>query len=154
MCEAARESVEQVYPWMQWCHAAYSINDAMSWIDATIAGHRDKTNFEFAIFDDGRFAGGCGINHINHVDKFANVGYWVRTSCAGRGVTPGAVTLLMSWAFARTDLNRLEIVTAVRNTRSQRVAEKVGALREGVLRQRLVAEGRAQDAIMYSVVRT
>ncbi len=154
LLEAARESVDEVFPWMQWCHPGYAMHDATSWIAATIAGHRDGTMFDFVIFDaTGRFAGGCGINHINRLDKFANVGYWVRTSSTRRGIAVVAVSQLLQWAFAHTDLNRLEIVAAVGNTRSQRVAEKVGALREGVLRHRLIAKGRPHDAIMHSVVR-
>ena len=46
-----------------------------------------------------------------------------------------------------------EIVIAVGNRRSQRVAEKVGALREGVLRSRLVLPSGPSDAVMYSLVR-
>src|SRR6185295_8307844 len=99
------------------------------------------------------YAGGCGINHINEVDRFANLGYWVRTSLAGRGFAPAAVLQLISWTFANTILNRLEIVVAVDNVRSQRVAEKVGAQRDGVLRKRVVVRGVSSDAVMYSVVR-
>jgi RimJ/RimL family protein N-acetyltransferase len=56
-------------------------------------------------------------------------------------------------AFQETDLMRLEIVCAVGNVRSQRVAEKVGALREGVLRNRLLLPSGPSDAVMFSLVR-
>ncbi|HYE66449.1 MAG TPA: GNAT family protein, partial [Pyrinomonadaceae bacterium] len=49
-------------------------------------------------------------------------------------------------------LQRIEIVVAVDNWASQRVAEKVGATREGILRKRLLIHGRPQDALMYSLV--
>jgi RimJ/RimL family protein N-acetyltransferase len=48
---------------------------------------------------------------------------------------------------------RLEIVCAVGNVRSQRVAEKVGALKEGVLRNRLLLPSGPSDAVMFSLVR-
>jgi len=44
-------------------------------------------------------------------------------------------------------------VIAVGNSRSQRVAEKIGATREGVLRSRLVLPSGPSDAVMYSLVR-
>jgi RimJ/RimL family protein N-acetyltransferase len=110
--------------------------------------------FEFAIIDaDGSFAGGCGINHINRIDRFANLGYWVRTSRAGRGVVPAAVQQLVSWTFANTDLNRVEIVAAIDNLRSQRVAEKVGAHRDAIVRKRMMVRGAPSDAVLYSIVR-
>jgi RimJ/RimL family protein N-acetyltransferase len=87
------------------------------------------------------------------MNRFANLGYWVRSSAAGRGVAPAAVRQVAAYAFRETDLNRLEIVIAVGNSRSQRVAEKVGATREGVLRSRLVLPSGPSDAVMYSLVR-
>lgn len=110
--------------------------------------------YDFAIIDtNGTYAGGCGVNHINRLDRFANLGYWVRTSRAGRGIAPAAVLQLISWTFANTTLNRVEIVVAVDNVRSQRVAEKVGARRDAVLKKRVMVRGLPSDAVLYSVVR-
>jgi RimJ/RimL family protein N-acetyltransferase len=93
------------------------------------------------------------VNQVNKTNRFANLGYWVRTSAMGQGVAPAAVRLVADEVFRETDLVRLEIVCAVGNVRSQRVAEKVGAMREGVLRRRLVIPGGCSDAVMYSLVR-
>jgi RimJ/RimL family protein N-acetyltransferase len=93
------------------------------------------------------------VNQVNKANRFANLGYWVRTSATGRGVAPAAVRLVADEVFRQTDLVRLEIVVALGNVRSQRVAEKVGAMREGVLRRRLAIPGGAADAVMYSLLR-
>jgi RimJ/RimL family protein N-acetyltransferase len=94
------------------------------------------------------------LNQIDEAHRTANLGYWVRTSAAGQGVTSQAVRLLAEWAFANTNLERLEIVAAVGNVRSQRVAEKADALREGLLRSRLYLHGQPHDAVVYSIIRT
>lgn len=155
MVAAAHESLESVGKWMVWCHAGYSMDHATNWVQIATEGHARKTVFEFAIVaDDGTFAGGCGINHINTIDRFANLGYWVRASYERRGLATKATNALIDWAFANTDLNRIEIVAAVGNRRSQRVAEKVGAVREAVLRDRMIVGGVPVDAVMFSVVRT
>lgn len=60
---------------------------------------------------------------------------------------------LAAWGFANTGLVRLEIVAPMDNERSQRVAERAGATREGVLRQRQVLRGVPHDEVMYSLVR-
>jgi RimJ/RimL family protein N-acetyltransferase len=107
------------------------------------------------IFEDGnRMVGGCGLNALNPGHRFANLGYWIRTSAAGRGYAARAVRALAAWAFANTQLERLEIVAAVGNIRSQRAAEKAGAHREGILRARLMVHGQPSDAVMYSIVRS
>jgi len=151
---AALESVAEVYPWMAWCHARYTLDEARQWVMLQIELARQRKAFEFVIVGDAhRLLGGCGINQINAMNQFANLGYWVRTSATGRGVAPAAVRAVAAYAFRETDLNRLEIVVAVGNTRSQRVAEKVGALREGVLRSRILLPSGPSDAVMYSLVR-
>jgi Acetyltransferases, including N-acetylases of ribosomal proteins len=153
--EAARESVAEVSLWLPWCHPGYRLEDAQTWIQAQVEAFANQTQFSFLIEDEtARYLGGCGLNQINELHRMANLGYWVRTSAAGHGVAPRAVQAVAVWAFANTQLQRLEIVVAVDNTRSQRVAEKAGATREGILRSRLSYHNGRHDAVMYSIVRT
>ena len=140
---------------MAWCHESYSLTEAQQWVAVQEDLAKQGMAYEFAIFDEGGcFLGGCGINQINKANRFANLGYWVRTSATGRGVAPAAVRRVTEYAFQETDLIRLEIVCAARNTRSQRVAEKVGAVREGVLHSRLFLPTGPSDAVMYSLLRS
>ena len=154
LVEAARESTLEVFPWMSWCHPAYSLEESEAWITAQIEARKARSAFEFAVYEGERFLGGCGLNQIDTEHRTANLGYWVRTSAAGCGVAPAAVRLLSTWGFANTALQRLEIVAAVGNTRSQRVAEKSGARREGIFPSRLYLHDRAHDAVVYSFVRS
>ena len=151
---AVVESAAEVGQWMGWCHAGYSLDEARDWIEKQHELTRQGLAYEFAILDGaGRYLGGCGVNQVNKANRFANLGYWVRTTAMGRGVAPAAVHLVADQVFRETDLVRLEIVCAVGNVRSQRVAEKVGAVREGVLRRRLAIPSGLSDAVMFSLVR-
>src|SRR5207237_152037 len=78
--------------------------------------------------------------------------YWVRSSAARRGVAAAAVRELIDWAKANTDLHRLEILMAVGNAASIHVAEKIGGVREGVLRSRLLLHGEFHQAVLFSVI--
>jgi RimJ/RimL family protein N-acetyltransferase len=60
---------------------------------------------------------------------------------------------LIQWAFNNTALVRLEVVVSTENAASLRVAEKSGALSEGVLKKRLLLHGMWHDAVMLSFVR-
>jgi len=127
---------------------------ARQWVLLQIELARQRKAFEFVIVGDGgRLLAAAGINQIHPMHRYANLGYWVRTSATGHGVAPAAVRAVAAYAFRETDLIRLEIVVAVGNTRSQRVAEKVGAVREGVLRSRVLLPTGPVDAVMYSLVR-
>lgn len=152
--DAAIESSAELLPWMAWFHPGYHVRETRSWLEMQVAAFRVGASYEFAIeSDEGRYLGGCGINQIDPLNRRANLGYWVRTSEAGHGVATAAAQLTVAWTFKHTDIVRIEIVAATANLASQRVAERAGALREGVLRSRLFVQGQFQDAVVFSIVR-
>jgi len=152
--EAAVESFRDVGKFLSWCHSGYTIEESVDWIKSCGETWDNGTSFEFATFDcrNGRYLGGCGLNYINHADKLANLGYWVRTSATGRGAATESALLLARFAFNELKFNRVEIVAAVENLMSQKVAEKTGAKREGVLRNRISINGAPHDAVIFSLV--
>ena len=152
--EAIRESIKELSVWLLFAHDSYSVKETRAYLKTRPVEWKKGNAYEFAIFDakDGKMIGGCGLNGINKMDKCANLGYWVRTGYTGRGVATTATLLLAKWGFEVLELKRIEIVVAVGNTRSLRVAEKVGAKREGVLRNRLDIRGKAHDAVMHSLI--
>jgi len=62
------------------------------------------------------------------------------------------VLLVARFGFDELKLRRIEIVAAINNKASQRVAEKAGATREGILRNRLVVRDKVYDAVMFSLI--
>ena len=153
--EAIAESVREISPWLPWCHAGYSMDESRTWIEHCLAAWEQQAEYNFAIVSAaGRILGGCGLNQLRKEHRIANLGYWVRTSAAGGGVAPRAVRKLAAFAFRQTELARLEIVVDLNNARSQRVAEKVGALREGICHDRLYAYGASHDAMIYALLRS
>jgi len=154
--EAVRESIAEVSPWLPWCHENYSIEESREFITSRKAAAQDDEHYSFAVFskdDPRRLLGGVGLNFINRVHQFGNLGYWVRTGAGGKGIASTAAALVARFGFEQLGLQRIEILAAVPNIASQRVAEKIGAVREGILRKRLLIRGDAQDAILFSLVR-
>ena len=76
----------------------------------------------------------------------------MRSSQTRRGIATAATLLAAQFGFEDLGLCRIEIVAAVGNAASQRVAEKAKATREGVLQNRLLLHNRSHDAVMYSLV--
>ena len=152
--EAVRESVSEVSLWLPWCNQNYSIEESREFIGSRELASQRGEWYSFGIFEkhDGAFLGGVGINFINRVHQMANLGYWVRTSATGRGIATTATRLAARFGFEQLGLRRIEIVAAVGNVPSQRVAEKAGAVREGVLRNRLLIGGESQDAVLFSLI--
>jgi RimJ/RimL family protein N-acetyltransferase len=141
--------------WMPWCHEDYSIEESKSFIEKVKENWETQTIFGYAIFDaeTNEFSGGIGLNQPNKINKFYNLGYWVRVSKQNQGFASEATRLLAKTAFEELTINRLEILIAVENIPSQKAAEKAGAFREGVLRKRLVISERIHDAVIFSFIR-
>ncbi|MEM6581366.1 MAG: GNAT family N-acetyltransferase [Pseudomonadota bacterium] len=154
MVEAAIESVAEVNPWMDWCTHDFNVETAKTFISQQIDARQTRAAYEFSLFtEDGRYLGGGGINSVNQQCRFANVGYWIRSSQTRSGYGTAALVSLVKWARANTELNRLEVVVAKNNHASRRVAEKSGALFEGVARSRLYNNGNYLDACVYAFTR-
>ena len=154
MYEAVTESVQEARKWLPWCHAGYTLEESENWIKLCGENWDKGAAYEFAVFDSrtGRYLGGCGLNHIDPAYKTANLGFWVRTSQTKHGVATTAAVLLVRFGLTELHLNRIEIIAAVENSKSQRVAEKAGAKREGILRNRIPLDGRAHDAVVFSFI--
>ncbi|GAB2289709.1 hypothetical protein Dimus_024018 [Dionaea muscipula] len=79
------------------------------------------------------------------------IGYIVSPRYWGKGIATQAVRLLASSIFHEwPHLERLEALVDVENTASQRVLEKAGFQRDGVLRKYLIINGRTRDMVMFS----
>jgi ribosomal-protein-serine acetyltransferase len=153
--EAVRESLPEVSRWLPWCHQNYSLEESKEFVGSRETAAHNGEWYSFAVFEreGGKFLGGVGLNFFNRVHQMANLGYWVRTSAAGHGVATNATRAVARFAFEELGLQRIEIVAAVGNLSSQRVAEKAGAVREGVLRKRLLINGDSHDAVLFSLVK-
>lgn len=101
----------------------------------------------FAVIVDGRVSGGIAVGARKW--RRAEVGYWVRRDARGRGVASCALRLATAWGFAH-GYRRLQLHADVENVASQRVAEKAGYRREGVLRAWIEQNGIPRDHVMYS----
>jgi ribosomal-protein-serine acetyltransferase len=151
---AVRESMAQLQLWTAWCRPDYGPVDSLAFVMSCDEDWQADRKYQFAIQDrrDGTLLGSVGLCDVNREHDFANVTYWVRSSRTDQGIATSSLLLLARFAFEQLQLNRLQLITAVGNHASIRVAEKVGAQREGISRDRLRFKGRPVDAVMYSLV--
>jgi RimJ/RimL family protein N-acetyltransferase len=86
-------------------------------------------------------------------DGRGSVGYWLLEDGRGNGRATQAVRLMASWALPVMRLGRLQLHTDLENVASQRVADRAGFTREGVLRAyNRRSDGTRADAVVYSLV--
>ena len=96
--------------------------------------------------------GSVWLTQISLGQGCAALGYWLVPQARGRGVATQAVRLLARWAFAELAMARLELTCSPNNDASQRVAERCGFAREGLLRSHLPFRGTRRDSVIYSLL--
>jgi RimJ/RimL family protein N-acetyltransferase len=124
---------------------------ARAWIRRYEGGWEDGSRAGFAILaPDGGFLGFAAVIDLDLAHREGEIGYMVAPAARGRGIAPRAVELLTRWGFDELGLIRLELRIDVRNSASERVAERSGYRRDGVLRNIHFKEGLRCDLAVWS----
>lgn len=92
------------------------------------------------------------LRHIDQAMRTAQVGTWLGRERWGSGANAEAKRLLLDFAFNRLRLHRVEARIAVDNARSRRAFERLGATREGLLRESFFKGGTYHDQHLYVVL--
>jgi RimJ/RimL family protein N-acetyltransferase len=71
----------------------------------------------------------------------------------GKGYCSEAVKIMVDYLFLSKDTGRIQAQTDPRNIASQKVLEKVGFKKEGILRRSFFTRGEWRDAYVYSILR-
>ncbi len=87
--------------------------------------------------------------HMGYVE----IGYMLAESHQGRGLGTRAVALLVEKLFRETELHRVFGTVSVENIASIKLLERLGFVREGVLRQHFLIQGRRIDEVVYGLLR-
>ncbi|MGY1771743.1 GNAT family N-acetyltransferase [Blastococcus sp. SYSU D00813] len=107
----------------------------------------------FTIRVEGRLAGQVTIdNVVRGALRSGNVGYWLDRAVAGRGMASLAVALVCDHAFGPAGLHRLQADIRPENGPSQRLVERLGFRREGLLRRYLDIDGDWRDHHTYALL--
>ena len=127
-----------------------------NWIARYERGWEDGTRVAFAILDarTGEFLGFAAAVDLELEARQAELGYMIAPAARGRGAATRALALLTRWCFDALGLERLELRIDPANESSNRVAERVGYRREGVLRNMHLKEGLRTDVGVWSRLAT
>lgn len=116
---------------------------------------RETEMFPWAIADrqDDRLIGGVTLFAIDRTHRRGEIGYNLHPDHQGKGLANEAVRLALRFAFDRLGLERIEADIDPRNEASCRFVEKLGFLREGLLRRRWRVADEVCDTALYGLLR-
>lgn len=102
--------------------------------------------------DQGRLIGTCSLFNLNEGCRRAEVGYGIARTLWRRGYMVEAVSAVISFAFSELRLHRLEADIDPRNEGSARGLERLGFIREGLLRERWIVGEEVSDSALYGLL--
>lgn len=131
----------------------YTLADA-EWFVGDCIAQGEARQLMRTIVIDGTAAGSISISVKDDVyEKSAELGYWLAEKYWGKGIMTKAVRLICREAFDHFDILRVFAEPFAENVGSRRVLEKAGFTCEGIMRNGVYKNGRAQSYCMYALLR-
>ena len=149
--QSQRPYLEAHLPWVkniqkEW-HAHGFLREAMMM-------NKGKQRLTTLIIHEEQLAGTVSLLKINHPDKRAEMGYWLRSDLQGLGIMTKACQRLVQYAFKGLHLNRLEMRIVTSNQKSRRIPLRLGFTLEGRLRGYQVRKGGGfEDVEIFGLLR-
>lgn len=150
---AITESLDELRPWMPWAHLEQTVDEVESNVRQAHADFIARRDLRLHIYrlDGGAFVGSSGLHRIDWTVPRFEIGYWVRTSVAGRGFATEATRRIADFAFADLGAERVEIWCDAANERSAAVARRAGFTFEARLtRNRRNTSGALTDSLCFA----
>lgn len=133
-----------------------TIDDMRRLVVDAIRNKQAGSEYPFIVLDKstGNIIGSTRFLEISPVHKALEIGWtWYTPNAQGTSINPECKLLLLEYAFETLGCIRVQLKTDLRNERSQRAIEKLGAKREGVLRKhRILWDGYIRDSVYYSIL--
>ncbi|MBM7059717.1 GNAT family N-acetyltransferase [Pseudomonas sp. UL073] len=125
----------------------------LDWYRSALSDQREGLAVVFVIRLGDRLVGTTRFADFMNILPAAEIGWtWLDRGQHGTGLNDSIKYLMLRHAFENWRMVRVQLKTAASNLRSQRAIEKLGAQREGLLRNhRRLADGRLDDTVMYSI---
>ena len=131
-----------------------SRDELEAWIGRAMDANRHGTELNFAIIDEpsNSAVGTTSFYRVVPEHKRLELGKtWLAAPYRRTHINTAAKYLMLNHAFETILANRVELNTDIRNVRSQRAMERIGAIRDGVLRcHTIMRDGFVRDTVSYS----
>ncbi len=144
-----RDPLEQ---WLGGTESIRTVDDIKAPISDGLQRFAEGTGLMAGVWHQGHLAGLVMLNSIDQLHRRTNLTYWLGSRFWGKGIMTQACRAIIDYAFGELKLNRAAILVDPRNQKSERVAQRLGLEREGLLRQYLFVNGDFADMISYSIL--
>lgn len=130
--------------------------DLRAWVEDILGREKRGTDLPFAVIDlnSGHAIGATRFINIDHANRSLEIGgTWYGLDYQRTAVNTECKYLLLTQAFEVYQCVRVQFKTDLRNVRSQKAIERLGAVKEGVLRNHMILpDGYLRHSVYYSIL--
>jgi ribosomal-protein-alanine N-acetyltransferase len=148
LSEAGLRACDTVQPWLGKTLCPTSLRAAQQTISQLEESRANGYGLCYLMMFDQQCLGMGIINYIHPIHGNANLGYWLVPNARGQGLATLLCQRLIRLAFSQIELSRVELYIEPENHASIALARKIGAVKEGLCRNRVFG----RDALLYAIV--
>lgn len=133
-----------------------SYQDMERYVETAVKRYEKGTDLPFVVIDQktNEVVGSTRLYNISTESKTVELGQtWYHPSVQRTSINTECKYMLLQYAFEELQMLRVQIKTDLRNEKAQRAIERLGAVKEGILRnERRLPSGYIRDAVVYSII--
>jgi ribosomal-protein-serine acetyltransferase len=138
--------------WLPWLDSTRTIEDTLAFIRSEIARYTGNRGFSCGIWYQDRLVGTISFHDIDWNNRKVEIGYWLDAGSQGKGLVTKACIAVITYAFERLHLTKVEIRCATGNQRSRAIPLRLGFTEEGIIRQGEWLYDHFVDLVVYSML--
>ena len=151
--EAIDSQRDYLRAWLPWVDPTRSAADTKAYIRESMAHNSSSSRLVTFILLGEQLVGSVSVVKFNRDNRSCEIGYWLHRDFQGRGIMTRSCACLINHLFQTKNLNRIEILVATANTRSQGVPLRLGFQQEGTLRQALLIRHEFHDLHLFGLLK-
>ncbi|WHZ05592.1 GNAT family protein [Neobacillus sp. YX16] len=133
------QTLNDVYDEINWYQSIYDEGSGIRW--------------GITLKDSDKVIGSCGFLNIKSKHHRAEVGFELSKEYWGKGIASEALEAVLRYGYQHFQLERIEALIEPNNVPSQKLVERQGFIREGLLRHYEFTCGKFDDLYIYSLLK-
>lgn len=138
--------------WLPWLDTSQGPADTLSFIRTALDQFSNNDGFAAGIWYKDGVVGTIGFHRVDWLNRSVEIGYWLSEDCQGKGIVTKACKAFIDHAFSEWHLHRVQIRCATGNTRSCRIPERLGFVKEGMQRHAEFLYDHYVDLVIYGML--
>ncbi len=137
--------------WIPWVDSNITIDESKAFIHSTRGQYEQNLGFQCGMWFHNQLVGVLGFQRIDWMNKNVEIGYWISAEHQGLGIVTKSCQTLADYAFNEYQLNRVQIRCATENKKSCAIIERLGFVKEGIMRQAEFLYDHYVDLFIYGM---